>query len=166
MQENTTRFGSMAQYEKGRVEVLNDEAGHYAFSNIFEVASKAVPYEKTAVAKNLEYVVEVLRAEGTSDWFSSSNDEFAVIMEGDIRIELRTIEASIPNPNRDGPGSTTVSPNDLGKKMGVIKLRRGHQALLPQGSAYQFSSESPGVILIQTLCGPLTQEKWSQICQQ
>ena len=97
---------------------------------------------------------------------SSSNDEFAVIMEGDIRIELRTIEASIPNPNRDGPGSTTVSPNDLGKKMGVIKLRRGHQALLPQGSAYRFSSESPGVILIQTLCGPLTQEKWSRICQQ
>jgi len=166
MQEYTTRFGSMGQYEKGRVEVLNDEARHYAFSNIFEVASKAVPYDKTAVAKNLEYVVEVLRAEGTSDWFSSSNDEFAVIMEGNIRIELRTIEVSFPNPNLDGPGSTTVSPKHLGKKMGIMKLRRGHQALLPRGSAYQFSSDAPGVILLQTLCGPLTQEKWSRICQQ
>ena len=128
--------------------------------------SKAVPYDKTAVAKNLEYVVEVLRAEGTSDWFSSSNDEFAVIMEGNVCIELRTIEASFPNPNLDERGSAKVSPKHLGKKMGIMKLRRGHQALLPRGSAYQFSSDVPGVILLQTLCGPLTQEKWSRICQQ
>ena len=33
MQEYTTRFGSMGQYEKGRVEVLNDEAGHYAIQS-------------------------------------------------------------------------------------------------------------------------------------
>ena len=35
-----TKFGSMKSYEKGRVEVINDDPKHYVFSNVFEVASK------------------------------------------------------------------------------------------------------------------------------
>ncbi len=42
--------------------------GNYVFSNVFEVASKAKPYEKVAVGKNIEYVIEAIRAEGTSGW--------------------------------------------------------------------------------------------------
>jgi len=53
----------------------------------------------------------------------------------------------------------------VGKKMGRMKLRRGHQALLPAGAAYQFIAEKPGVILLQTLKGPLTVEKWADICE-
>jgi len=41
MVTHTTRFGSLAQYEKGGVEVINDDARNYVFSNIFEVASRA-----------------------------------------------------------------------------------------------------------------------------
>jgi hypothetical protein len=33
-----TRFGSLELYEKGGVEVINDDPRNYAFSNIFEVA--------------------------------------------------------------------------------------------------------------------------------
>ena len=69
-QAHTTRFGSLEHYEKGGVEVINDDARNYVFSNIFEVASKAKPYEKVAVGKNIEYVIEAIRVEGTSGWRS------------------------------------------------------------------------------------------------
>jgi hypothetical protein len=49
-----TRFGSLEAYEKGHIELINDDARHYAFSNIFEVANHAKPYEKIAVGKNME----------------------------------------------------------------------------------------------------------------
>ena len=44
MAPHTTRFGSLAQYEKGGVEVINDDARNYVFSNIFEVASRSKPF--------------------------------------------------------------------------------------------------------------------------
>ncbi len=53
-----TTFGSLASYEKGHIEIINDNPKYYVFSNVFEVAAKSKPYEKVAVAKNLEYVVE------------------------------------------------------------------------------------------------------------
>ena len=40
-QQHRTRFGSLAHYEKGGVEVINDDARNYVFSNMFEVASKS-----------------------------------------------------------------------------------------------------------------------------
>ena len=43
MAPNRTRFGSLAHYEKGGVEVIKDDARNYVFSNVFEVASKAQP---------------------------------------------------------------------------------------------------------------------------
>ena len=70
MMRRKTRFGSLEHYEKGGVEVINDDPRNYAFSNIFEVASKSEPYEKVAVAKNLKYVLETIRAEGTSPWYT------------------------------------------------------------------------------------------------
>jgi len=63
-----TRFGSLDSYEKGGVDVINDDPKNYAFSNIFEVASRARPFQQIVVAKNFEYVLEVVRAEGTSGW--------------------------------------------------------------------------------------------------
>ena len=56
----TTRFGSLDNYEKGRVEVIDDEPHHYAFSNVFETASRSKPYEKVAVGKNRQYVLEAI----------------------------------------------------------------------------------------------------------
>ena len=57
-----TRFGSLADYVKGGIEVIDDDPKHYAFSNVFEVASHAAPWEKVAVGKNMEYVIEVPKA--------------------------------------------------------------------------------------------------------
>jgi len=52
MEQHTTRFGSLDHYEKGGVEVINDDARNYVFSNVFEVASKAKPFEKIAVGSS------------------------------------------------------------------------------------------------------------------
>src|SRR6266705_707249 len=65
-----TRFGSLDHFEKGGIQPINDDARNYAFSNIFEVASKAEPWEKVAVGRNLKYVLETIRA--AAKWAPSS----------------------------------------------------------------------------------------------
>ena len=83
-----TKFGSLDDYTKGGIDLIDGEAKHYAFSNIFEVASHAKPWEKIAVGKNMEYVLEVIRAEGTSEWRTCAHDEFPLCMDGEITVEL------------------------------------------------------------------------------
>ncbi|HYR84850.1 MAG TPA: hydroxyquinol 1,2-dioxygenase, partial [Terriglobia bacterium] len=58
MSKYHTVFGSLEHYEKGGVEVIDDDPRHYVFSNVFEVASKSKPYERVCVGKNLRYVIE------------------------------------------------------------------------------------------------------------
>src|SRR6266436_9665064 len=76
----TTVMGSLESFERGHLSIIDDDHKHYCYSNVFEVASKSRPYDKVAVAKNLDYVIEAIRAEGTSDWFAASYDEFVVAM--------------------------------------------------------------------------------------
>jgi hypothetical protein len=52
------------------------------------------------------------------------------------------------------------------QRMGRIRLKRGHQALLPAGCGYRFTSTRLGVILQQTMLGELSQQRWNQICLQ
>jgi hypothetical protein len=164
MEQRTTRFGSLRHFEKGGVEVINDDARNYVFSNLFEVAAKAKPYEKVAVGKNLEYVIEAIRAEGTSGWRAPAQDEFALVMDGEVEISL--MKLADPNVVPAGTkGSVEVAGTPAGKKMGVVKARRGHMTLLPVGAAYQFRAATPGVVLLQTLAGAGTIERWAEICQ-
>ncbi len=159
----TTVFGSLNQYQRGGVELINDDARHYAFSNVFEVAANAKPWEKIAVGKNLEYVLEVVRAEGTSPWRTAAHDEFAVCLDGEVTVELsQHTNSGLPE---DAQGSVSLDSEPTGPRMGRVFLRRGHQVLLPARSAYRFDSSTPGVLLMQTIAGPETQFRWAEICQ-
>ena len=159
-----TRFGSLEHYEKGGVEVINDDPRNYAFSNIFEVASKSEPYEKVAVAKSLKYVLEAIRAEGTSPWYTAAHDESAIIMDGEV--EIRLIKLETPAVAEEHEGTTMLEGTPRGKQMGYIVARHGHMALLPKGAAYQFHAAKPGVILLQSVLGDLTVQRWQDICQK
>jgi hypothetical protein len=159
-----TRFGSLGNYEKGGVEVINDDPRNYAFSNIFDVASKAEPWEKVAVAKNIKYVIETIRAEGTSPWYAASHDESAIVMDGEV--EIRLVKPDNPIVGESHEGTTMLEGSPKGRTMGRITARRGHMALLPKGVAYQFHAVRPGVILLQTVKGDLTVERWKEICQK
>ena len=162
--EQTTRFGSLEHYETGGVEVINDDARHYVFSNIFEVASKSRPFEKVAVGKNIEYVIEAIRAEGTSQWRAPAQDEFALVMDGEVEIRLLKLDNPevVPAGTR---GSIGLPSRPAGRPMGVVRARRGHMTLLPVGAAYQFHAARPAVVLLQTLAGDDTIERWAEICQ-
>ncbi len=155
-----TVFGSLENYSKGSVEIVSGQASHYAFSNIFEVAQKSLPYEKVVVGLNLGYVVETLRAEGQSPWYTAAHDEFAIVMDGEVRVDFLKLDA----PLTDGEGTRLAGDVPAGKPMGYVLLKRGHQCLLPVGSAYRFEAGRPGVILQQTIKGPLSVEKWADIC--
>lgn len=159
-----TRFGSLDHFEKGGIEPINDDPRNYAFSNIFEVASKAEPWEKVAVGRNLKYVLEAIRADGTSPWYAAAHDEAAIVMDGEVEIRLMKPDSPIVAENHEG--TTALEGNPRGRKMGTIVARRGHMALLPKGSAYQFHAARPCVILLQTIKGDLTVERWKDICQK
>jgi len=158
-----TQFGSLNHYEKGGVQAINANPKHYVFSNVFEVASRAKPYERVAVGQNLKYVLEAVRAEGDSPWFAADHDEAAIVMDGDMEVHL--IKPDQPAVAAGKEGAVQLAAQPGGKKMGWMKIQRGQMALLPKGSAYQFRSPKPGVILMQTIKGACTVEKWADICQ-
>lgn len=159
----TTVFGSMAEYDKGRVIVVDDDPKAYVFSNVFEVANLAAPYEKVAVGKNLEYVLEVIRCEGTSEWRATPHDEFALVMDGEVTIDL--LDPDQPQVDPDAQGSIGLAERPVGQKMGTVVASRGHQVLLPAGRCYRFDCAGLGVILLQTIEGPDTIQRWADICQ-
>ncbi|MBV5347035.1 hydroxyquinol 1,2-dioxygenase [bacterium] len=164
MSEFVTQFGSLKNFEKGHIEIINDNPKNYVFSNIFEVAQGAKPYEKIAVAINLEYVIEAVRAEGTSGWMAAAHDEFCIVMDGEVTVELVKLDAPETVVSASKEGTVSVAGEPKGKRMGTIRLGRGHQALLPVGAAYRFSASNPSVFIQQTIVGDLTVQKWSEIC--
>jgi hypothetical protein len=159
----TTAFASLDRYDKGGVEVIDDDPKNYVFSNMFDVASAARPWEKVAVAKNMEYVLEVIRAEGTSGWRATPHDEFALVVDGEVVVEL--LDPAEPQVDPDAQGSVAVEGQPAGSPMGRITAGRGHMALLPAGRCHRFSAERPSVILLQTIAGPDTVYRWADICQ-
>lgn len=160
----TTRFGSLADFEKGTIDIIDDDPTRYAFSNVFEVASAASPFEKVAVGKNRQYVIEAIRAEGTSDWRTAPHDEFALVMDGELEIRLRKLGPDDIGPTAER-GSNALSGTPSGPAMGRVIARRGHMTLLPVGAAYQFHANQPAVVLLQTQEGPDTIYRWAEIIQ-
>lgn len=165
MPDYTTVFGSLNNYRKGGVDIIDDDPKNYVFSNVFEVAGKSKPYERVAVGKNFEYVIEAVRAEGTSPWFTCAHDEFALCMDGRIEVHLIKLADPAGAVKPGSQGAVRLDDNPDGRKMGRIILGRGHMALLPVGAAYRFQADKPSVAMIQTIQGRVTVEKWAEICQ-
>ena len=165
MTEYATRFGSLESHQKGTLEIIDDDPKRYTYSNIFEVAKGAKPWEKVAVAKNMEYVLEAVRAEGTSPWRICSHDEFVITMDG--QIDFRFVKPNDPSiaPTDNKEGSIRLASEPPGKLMGTVRARTGHMTLLPGGAAYQMRAERPSVLLVQTIGSPETIYRWAEICQ-
>ena len=123
-----TKFASLQSYEKGGVQAIDDDVKHYAFSNCFEIANNAAPYEKVVV-------------------------------------HLIKLDAAQTVKDTEKNGAVLVAGTPQGAKMGWMKLKRGHQGMLPKNTAYQFKSATPGVLVMQTCKGGLSVEKWADICQ-
>lgn len=166
MAQYTTDFGSISSYKKGGVGVIDDDAKRYVFSNMFEVAAKSPPYQRTAVAKNFEYVIESVKAEGESAWYSTAHDEFVISMDGKVRVDFIKLADpdAVVDPESEGAHKLAGKPE--GQNMGYVILGRGHQAMLPVGSAYKFTAAQTCTLLIQTIDGPETAHKWAEFCQQ
>ncbi|WP_137897196.1 hydroxyquinol 1,2-dioxygenase [Sphingomonas sp. 2SG] len=166
MEGVVTQFGSLRDYRKGGVEIIDDNPKNYVFSNVFEVADTSAPYERVAVGKNFEYVIEVARAEGASPWFGCAHDEFVLCMDGEVEVHLVKLDDPDATVDPDSEGAVLLGTDmPAGRKMGRIVLRRGHQALLPVGSAYRFQADAPSVTLFQSIEGAVTVQKWADICQ-
>jgi len=159
----TTKFGSLLDFEKGAVEVIDDDARHYAFSNVFDVAANSKAWERVVVAQNEEYVLETVRAEGTSAWRVAGHDEFALVMSGEVVIDLIKLES--PPVAADKKGSVQLPAEPEGPRMGRIIASRGHLALLPANAAYRMQADIGSVVLVQTIYGDDSVTRWQDICQ-
>lgn len=161
--EYKTRLASIDDFEKGGVQIINDNIKNYVFSNIYEVASINKPYERVVVAKNLDYTLEAARAEGSSAWYACSHDEYVIAMDYDVDVVfMELMDTSLIDDEKNGAFKMPGSPQ--GKLMGRVKLKRGHMALLPEKVAYQFITNRPSTILLQTILGDESIEKWKEIC--
>ncbi|MGR8949906.1 MAG: hydroxyquinol 1,2-dioxygenase [Gammaproteobacteria bacterium] len=162
-----TIFATTDNYVKGGVEITGKEdPSHYLFSNMFDVAAHAKPWERIVVAKNLEFTIECMRAEGESPWFACAHDETALVMQGSLSMHfLQPSEAEILPP-ADKDGAVVLAAKPAGAKMGHVKATRGHLTLLPANAAYQFQANEISVVLIQSVLGDVSVEKWADICQR
>lgn len=163
MKQYVTRFGTLLDYDRGGVDAIDDDPKHYAFSNIFEVAGSSKPWEKVAVARNQQYVLEAVRAEGTSEWRTCAHDEFALVMDGEVTVEIAALTE--PAVAADKGGSVRLDGEPDGPPMGRVVARRGHMALLPANAAYRMRADQPAAVLVQTIAGDDTVERWAEICQ-
>ena len=143
--------------------IIDDDPKAYVFSNVFEVAKTSKPYEKVAVGKNLEYVLEAIRCEGTSEWRVTPHDEFALVMDGTVVVELFDPDQQLVDPSAQG--SIGLDGEPAGKRMGQVTATQGHMTMLPAGKCYRFHCDGVGVILLQTIEGPDTIYRWAEICQ-
>jgi hypothetical protein len=159
-----TKFGSLESYVKGGIEIVDGDPKHYAFSNVYEVAGRSKPYEKVIVGMNRQYVLEAIRAEGTSEWRTAPHDEFALVMDGEVTVRLLDLASPRDHHDSDDEGSRSIEGEPKGTPMGFIEAKRGHMALLPADTAYQFHADQPGVVLLQTIKGPDSVERWADIC--
>jgi hypothetical protein len=160
-----TNFGSLGDFKKGHVEPISDNVRNYAFSNCFEIANNAKAYERVVFGQNQIYVLEVLRADGVSPWYACAHDEFALCMDGEVDVYLTKphSEQAVEDSQKNGAVLVPVGPT--GKKMGWMRLKRGHQGMLPAQCFYQFRTTRPGVLILQTCKGALSVERWAEICQ-
>ncbi len=137
-----TRFGSLENYEKGGVEVINDDPRNYVFSNIFEVASKSEPYEKVAVGKNLEVRPRGDSRRGHVALVHRLARRIRDVMDGEVEIRLVKLDKALVPRATKAPRCSKARPTGAG--WDTIVARRGHMALLPKGAAYQFHAEQAG----------------------
>jgi hypothetical protein len=160
-----TDFGSIQDYKKGGVTVIDEDPKRYAFSNIFEVAATSKPFERVCVGKNFEYVIEAARAEGTSPWYTAAHDEFVLSMDDEVEVHLVKLADPDAAVDPESEGAHKLARDPDGRKMGRIVLRQGHMAMLPVGAAYRFYAPRACTVMIQSLDGPETVHKWAEICQ-
>lgn len=161
--EYKTTFASIDDYNKGGVQMVSGNIKDYVFSNVYEVAANAAPYERIVVAKNLVYTLESCRAEGESPWYTCAHDEFAIAFDYDIEVHyIKMDDTSFIDDEKDG--SFRLDGKPAGQYMGKITLNRGHQALLPEKVAYSFKAAKPATLVLQAILGDESTEKWNDIC--
>jgi hypothetical protein len=161
-----TEFGSLTSYRKGRVIPITDSPRRFVFSNIFEVAGASRPWERVVVGKNFEYTIEVARAEGQSPWYTAAHDEFALCMDGRVEVHLLKLDDPDAQVDPESEGAHLIADSmPAGRKMGRIVLGRGHMAMLPVGAAYRLAAARPGVVIFQSILGPVSVQRWAEICQ-
>jgi hypothetical protein len=86
-------------------------------------------------------------------------------MDGKVEVHLVKLDDPDAAVDPASHGAHALPGDPDGRKMGRITLGLGHQALLPRGAAYRFQADAPAVLMIQTVEGPVTVQKWNEICQ-
>ena len=86
-------------------------------------------------------------------------------MQGEMEIHFIAVSDANTKPAADSSGAIRLAGTPVGAKMGHVVLERGHMALLPANAAYQMRARSLGVVLLQSIEGAESVQRWAAICQ-
>jgi hypothetical protein len=86
-------------------------------------------------------------------------------MDGEVDVHLVKLDPEQTVPDAEHNGAVLVKGEPKGQRMGWMRIKRGHQAMLPKHAAYQFRAAKPAVLVLQTCKGDLSVERWAEICQ-
>ena len=85
-------------------------------------------------------------------------------MDYDVEVHFKKVnEDAYPDDEKDGSVELGTSE---GQYMGKISLKRGHMALLPENVAYSFKSAKPSTLMLQSILGDLSEQRWAEICEK
>ena len=115
MSEFQTVFGSLNDYTKGELKIINDDPKHYVFSNIFDVATKSKPYEKVVGGRSTSSTSSKPSApKACPTGLQRRTTKFAIIMDGEVRIDLVKLDnAEQPwsPPTSRAPSRSRANPS-------------------------------------------------------
>ena len=81
-----------------------------------------------------------------------------------VAVLLLLLGRALLNPVRPPLDKSDPSPLEQRGRRHATYVSLIHQALLPANAAYRMSASAPSVILLQTILGDDTIERWADIC--
>ena len=162
--EYTTRFGSLDSYEKGGVEIIDDDPSTTPSPTCSRSPRWRRRTRRWPSARTCSTSLEVIRAEGTSGWRTCAHDEFVLCMDGEVTVEL--VKPTTPLAPAGKEGSVAVDGEPEGVPMGTrlasaAATWRCCRAARPTAS----KPAAPSVSCSSRPClGDDTVERWAEIC--
>ena len=115
--------------------------------------------------QNQIYVLETIRAEGESPWYTCAHDEFALVMDGEVEIHLVKLEGEQVVPDTEHNGAVLVKGEPQGPEDGLDEAQARPPGAAAEEQRLPFTAAKPAVVVLQTCKGDLSIERWAEICQ-
>ena len=105
-----------------------------------------------------------MRAEGESEWFTASHDEFALAMDGEIEIHFhKAVGDEIVPESVDGTQKRRLTRRTA-RRWAMSSCVAAIKRSCRREASTSIAARKLGVIMLQTILGDNSVQKWAEIC--